>query len=59
MQIQEVTELLGIPSYHQQQAAMDLGPEMASEVILAINKLDGVAAIRLGHAMYLTAKLFQ
>ena len=36
-----------------QQAAMDLGPEMSSEMILVIKELDGVASTKLGHALYL------
>ena len=41
-----------------QQPAMDLGPEIASEVILAIEVLDVVTSNRLGHALYLVASSF-
>ena len=41
-----------------QQVSMDLGPEMASEMILAIKELDGVASSRLGHTFHLVASSF-
>ena len=40
-------------------SAMDLGPEMASEVILAIEELYCMASTRLGHALCPGGKLFQ
>ena len=64
VQIQEVAGLLGgaITStmlalasvrLRLQQAAIDLGQEMATEVVLVIQEMDGVASTQLGHALHL------
>ena len=69
MHIKDITRLLGdvitstmlalaLVRQRLQQTTVDLGPEMVSEVILAIKELDGMSSTREDYALCLMANSF-
>ena len=44
--------------WHLQQAAMELGDDLTTDIILTLKELDGPASTRLGHALRLAASSF-